>query len=373
MPVPTATRPPAGPTSHRVAALALTLLGATLATACGKRDDPVGASLSTHPDVAAPASAPASRRTWDAPPKLGVLLVGDETPPARRPVDLSVEADSTLRRALLAPGLFQPATTDDPTACKTELRVFYALLDNDLPNPRASAGVASVAVEGSVFCPPPGAPARTEPAAGRDPAESPAEDVAEDVEEFRVSLADEAPFGPGPGDRSATGPQGLRLVLGRLASRVAQVLYGQVRMRHAPDEAVLAALADAHGQPGVLAEAAGEAGERRLTAAVDDLVRLTAHPDTGVAARAGAALGLLKVRRDDVIRALAAMTQGADPERHLAAIQALGDVGGPLAARYLDTMAVGDPQPALRALARRAARRARGEDPDAREGSAPPR
>ncbi len=276
-------------------------------------------------------------------------------------MDLSVEADGVLRRALLAPGLFVPATTDDPAACKIDLRILYALLENDLPNPRATAGVASMAVEGSAFCPPP-------PLAGGHGGSA---EPAEDVEEFRVSLSDEAPFGPGPGERSPTGAAALRLVLGRLADQVAQVLYGQVRMRHAPDAAVLAALADPHTGPGVLAEAAGEAGERHLSAAVDDLVRLTAHPNTGVAARAATSLGLLKARREGVVRALAAMTRGADPERHLAAIQALGDVGGPLAARYLDTMAVGDPEPALRALARRAARRARGEDPDGDPGEAP--
>lgn len=364
-------RPPVRPRPASWApALALALALPAVGLGCGKSkrsaDAPSDAPPGSPPRATAARGAPAARRAWDDPPKLGLLLVGDETPPAQRPVDLSVEADGALRRALLAPGLFAPAAVDDPGACKADLRVLYVLLENDVPNPRATAGVASVAVEGSVFCPMPRGPTdgRGATAPSQDEGGAGPGDPAEDVDELRVSLSDEAPFGPGPGERSATGPQALRLALGRLAGRAAQALYGRVRMRHAPDGAVLAALAAPHAQPGVLAEAAGEAGERRLTGAVDDLVRLTAHEDTSVAVRAGTSLGLLRARRDDVVRALAAMTRGADPERHLAAIQALGDVGGPLAVRYLDTMAVGDPEPALRALARRAARRARGQDPD---------
>ena len=58
-------------------------------------------------------------------------------------------------------------------------------------------------------------------------------------------------------------------------------------------------------------------------------------------------------------QALAAMTEGPDAERHLIAVHALGDLGGRRALRYLETLAVGHPDAALRDVARDAAKRAR--------------
>ena len=94
-------------------------------------------------------------------------------------------------------------------------------------------------------------------------------------------------------------------------------------------------------------------------------MKLTADGRDLVAIRAGAALGLLRSRDEDVIRALAHMTNGPNEEKHLVAINALGDIGGDSAVRYLRSIAEGHPNPALRDIARRAVARLTGDDPDA--------
>ncbi len=89
-------------------------------------------------------------------------------------------------------------------------------------------------------------------------------------------------------------------------------------------------------------------------------MRLTANANTQVATRAGGALGLIAAGStrltppevDGVIRALVRMTDGPEPERHLVAINSLADLGTPEAKRYLESLAVGHPAPALREVAR---------------------
>jgi HEAT repeat protein len=177
----------------------------------------------------------------------------------------------------------------------------------------------------------------------------------EATETYRAEVADETPYG-GPGQ--ASGRVALGDLLARLSDTVASQLSGQVRMRHASDAQVLAALASDQ-EPGVLMEAASEAGERELAPALQPLILLTRHLDDTVALRAAAAVGRLGAGDEASARALAAMTSGSDIERHLVAVQALGDVGGSRAGRYLDTLADGHPDPAIRSAARAAATRAR--------------
>jgi HEAT repeat protein len=131
----------------------------------------------------------------------------------------------------------------------------------------------------------------------------------------------------------------------------AAALFGQLRMRHASDAQLRQALASSE-HPGLLSEAASEAGERHLSDTVPDLVRLTANANARVATRAGAALGQIKSATPEVIRALVKMTEGADSEKHLVAIHALADLATPEAKRYLESLAVGHPSPLLREIAR---------------------
>jgi hypothetical protein len=266
--------------------------------------------------------------------RLAVVLVEDATAPAERPFELGLRADAALRRALQAPTGFEPAPHADETACKANAEVAYALLQNGAVVKAAEAGSARFGIIAEAHCPYHG-----------------------EVESYRVEVDDEAPFGPNHGK---TSEQALDALLGGLSERAAEALYGQVSMRHASDPEVHRALQD-DTRPGVLMEAASEAGERKLTAAIPDLIRLVRHPVEMVQLRAGGALGQLRDKSDEVLRALAAMTDGPTTERHLVAVHALGDIGGPEAARYLETIAVGHPAVVIRNLAREAARSARGE------------
>ncbi len=298
---------------------------------CGSETgtDAEGSERSAEPDVAKGPSADPMR------PRLGVLMVSDLTHPGERPVDLSIELDAMVRAAFTAGGSFTSAAEDDPTACKAEVSVFYAAIENGLVAPRAEAGEVRAAIGGNLFCPRDG-----------------------EVEVFKTEFTGEERFG---GDHGGDAPTRARALVAKLGERTASGLAGQLMMRHASDDEVIGALASSKAV-GILMEAAGEAGERKLSQAVGHLSRLAHHDESAVALRAGAALGLLGAREPDVLRALAKMTEGPDQERHLVAIHALGDIGGPEAARYLDAIGVGHPEPVLRDLAREAARRARAAD-----------
>ena len=272
------------------------------------------------------------RTKLSGPPRLGMILVADSTPRKERPVDLSVKADGVVRKALRSS--FESARTDDPDACKAEVLFDYALIENQKLVMTADRGEARMLMIGLAHCP-----------------------RGEDVESFRTEFPESAHFG---GTHGSTGPERLQELLDKLAVRTAEGLYGQVTMRHATDDEVLHALASSK-RVGVLMEAASEAGERKLLAAVGDLVTLTRHAEAVVTLRAGGALGLIADGRREVLSALARMTEGHSLERHLVAINALGDIGGPEAARYLDTLAVGHPEPSIRELAREASKRAAGK------------
>lgn len=272
-------------------------------------------------------------------PRLKAIIIADLTAPENRPVDLEAEEDKAVRGALTAPGRFHSALSKDPGACAVEVKTFYGLLVNGELTAKADQGKAKLVMEAEAHC----------PTQGRSDGE---------VETYRTTLFREAPFSNVDGDSTTDGVTALRALLMPLSDQVAATLYGQVTVRHAEDAAVLKALSTE--QPaGVLMEAAAEAGERKLLGALESLITLTRHDDDVVVLRAGAALGLLGVAEDRVITALAAMTEGPDHERHLIAVHAMGDIGGARAARYLDTLAVGHPRPALREAARQAAKRAK--------------
>jgi len=293
-------------------------------------------SPSVQPATTGAQPAAEAAKPW---PRLKAIIIADLTAPENRPVDLEAEEDKAVRGALTAPGRFHSALSKDPGACAIEVKTFYGLLHNGELAANADQGKAKLVMEAEAHC----------PTQGRSDGE---------VETYRTTLFRQTPFSNVDGDPSTDGVSALRGLLTPLSEQVAATLYGQVTVRHAPDDVVLTALKTE--QPaGVLMEAAAEAGERKLLDAVDSLVALTRHTDDVVVLRAGAALGLLGVASDSVITALAEMTEGPDHERHLIAVHALGDIGGHRAARYLETLAVGHPRPALREAARQAAKRAK--------------
>lgn len=291
--------------------------------------DPTPASTDT-PTAEPPRSSPILR------PRLAELRVDNLTPPPLRVPGLAESLDALSADAFFKS--FERAPDDDPTACRASVAIGYALIQNRQPVLSADAGEAYASFEGEVFCP--------DPAGSRS------------IEGFRFTHSADRPFG---GAHAIAGPARLAEVLREVVSDGADALFGQVRMRHADDASVLDALANSD-HPGLLAEACSEAGERRLEAAVDHLVRLTAHGQRRVAVRAGAALGLLKVSSAAVVRALVQLTEGPDAEKHLVAVHALADIDTAETRRYLETIALGHPTPAIRQLARERLGR-RGEEP----------
>jgi len=261
-------------------------------------------------------------------PRLGELRFVDLTPAEIRPEPIPSLVADLVKQAMEAD--FERAEAD-PSACRAEIKIGYTLLVNRQPVLTADAGDAHALFEGELYCPLPGArPGLAE------------------VDFFSVKLDTQRSFGGvNGGSANERLLEALRAVIGDGAAG----LYGQARLRHAPDAELRTTLATSE-HLGLLAEAASEAGERQLVDVVSDLVRLSAHPNLRVATRAGAALGLLKVATPEVIKALVRMTDGAEPDKHLIAIHALADLGTPEARRYLESLALGHPSPALRDIAR---------------------
>ncbi|MGM0577706.1 MAG: HEAT repeat domain-containing protein [Myxococcota bacterium] len=301
--------------------------------ACRAADDAAGNVQEASGDAVAAATGAAE----EAPraPRLREVHVLDSTPVEARPKDVALPVEERLKEAL---GVFEQAPGEDPGACVAEVAAMYVLTVNEEVAPDAEAGEARMVIEGNLHCPLPDDPHR-------------------DAETFRATVESDRAFGPGHDLEAGEALSGL---LDDLAPRVAQRVYGQALVRHADDDRILKVLAE-EDRPGLLMEAASEAGERKLEAAIPHLVRLTNHEDEVVVLRAGGALGLLEHSEQEVLRALAGMTEGSDVERHLVALNALGDIGGEEAARYLDTIAVGHPMAPIREAAREAARRARGQ------------
>jgi hypothetical protein len=258
-------------------------------------------------------------------PRLAEVRVTELTPAPLRDEVLTRELVGLTEGALYAS--FTRAE-GDPTACRAHVTIGYALVVNGRPVPSADEGEAHGLFEGEVFCP--------DPTTGRP------------TQGFRLELTLERSFG---GSHGATGPERVREVVAEVVRDGADALYGQVKIRSADDGALRVALTSSR-HPGILAEAASEAGERRLVDMGPALVALTSNPNRRVAARAGAALGLLKFGTPEAIKALVALTEGPDVEKHLVAIHALGDIGTDEAKRYLDVIALGHPNPAIRQLAR---------------------
>lgn len=307
------------------------LLGSlVLAGACSRGD---GGDAGTTTSAADGAGASGAKSI--EPLRLAELSIADLVPDDLRLPGLQPIAERAVQDAFIDPAhTFARAEADDAGGCKAEVKIGYALMVNGRPVADADVGEARALVEAELYCPDPTG--------------------ATEVEAFRVSLDDSRRFG---GTNGGTSKGRLEEAVRQVAKDAAEALFGQAKTRHADDATLLknlAASADATGEvhAGILSESASEAGERHLAAAVPDLVRLTAHANTRVSTRAGAALGQLKVSTPEVLQALVRMTEGPSELRHLIAIHALGDLKTPEARRYLDNIATGHPDAALRELAR---------------------
>jgi len=335
------------------------LLGILLLGACGRSDPTPPTTTTGDPSTSPSTTAPSSddsgeqARASRDPLRLAELAVADVVPEDTRPAGFGATAEQAIVQAFVDPGrTFARAPEDDPGGCRAAIRIGYALVVNGRPVAEADAGTARAVIGAELFCPDPDATRGS------------------DIEQFRLTLEESRPFG---GTAGGTGRARLDEVVRQVARDAADGLFGQATTRHQADARILDNLSlptdGAAAHDGILSESASEAGERRLTAAVPDLVRLTAHANTRVAVRAGAALGLLKVATPDVLHALVKMTEGPNPQRHLVAIHALADLGTPEARRYLDSLATGHPLAAIRELARERLRAA--PDPSASPDAAP--
>lgn len=322
-----------GSSTVPLALLTLLLVGACRGGDAPARDGAPGADTGT-------ASPPSGRH---APaPRLSDLRFGDMTPPDVRPAGAPERGAELVSAAFFAEDAFTRAPEAEVGACTGEVVLGYGLVQNGRPVIDADAGEARAVLKAEVRCPGEG----------------------KDEDTYRIELAEVRPFG---GVDAAPWRERLEAAIATVSRRAARALNGQIRMRHATDAEVLDALGhDDH--PGILIEAASEAGERGLKAAVDDLARLTTHDEPLVTLRAGAALGLLGDGREEVVRALVKMTGGPNEERHLVAIHALGDIGGEAALRYLDSLATSHPNATLREIARDAAKQVRARLAGGRDG-----
>ena len=227
--------------------------------------------------------APDAASARDAGPRLRAVLVSDQTPISHRPHDLSTRADRMIRSAMLSSGRFSSSGLDDHTACAAEVDLMYAWIVNGAVVSDAPVGVARMLIEGSIHCLVPG-------------------DDENASESFRSEVAHEEPYG---GAGQPSGAAVLDALLAQLSESLAGQLYGQVVMRHASDDRILAALRS-DGEVGVLMEAASEAGERELTGGLPALIELTRHEDSWVVLRAAAAGGRLAHEDAGSAKALAA-------------------------------------------------------------------
>jgi len=232
-------------------------------------------------------------------------------------------------RQAIEKAIFQPKRflrNDSANVCKADFKVYYAITSNQQLVDFASFGTGLVGCEAMIHCP-----------RGRA------------FETFRVELREIEDF------KDLT-PQRLSQLFQRLLDKVAEQavdqLVGQILVRPLSDSKILTVLKSQQTSVGKLMEATIEAGERQLNAALPMLLELTKHSSNVVRLRAAAALGLLKISNNEVIRALARLTEGGNREQIVIAVGALSDIGGQKAMRYLENIAVSHPDEIVRTLAR---------------------
>ena len=313
-------------TLARRALLALALWGAAV---CGA---PSCRCSSQAPEGAGgdPAGGPGPRKpVRSAPPDplvVSRLLVDDLTPAGERIVDLSASLEEMVRgafggmeRLVLAVG------RDDEGGYALGVAVAYALMVGEVPVLAVQPGTVRVFVQAELR--------------RRGPSGLP--------DEYGVETWSEAAFSPDEGGAladtiRAAAAAGLRDARDRLLATI--------RLVGMDDRLLVDALAskDRHER----LEATREAGERGLVPAAAAVARLLGDEDPAIRATALAALG--RIRDESTVAAVAALTRGMNLEEARLAVYTLGDIGGPKARRYLETIAYSHPSDALRQAATQA-------------------
>ncbi len=334
----TPTKPAGGYLSSRPAALALLLL--ILASGCRKRqaEDPPPASEPTHPSGESHSEQDPAHvgARLSLPLHINELIVRDLTPEELRLVtrELTHEKLTLVVEEHLAEadGII---ARDDPAESQA-----------DPPRePPYSLGLALLALlsaeEAAVATEQPGTIhliVRVE--LGRPRRGAPAEEY--DVEMEVRHLFDPRQDGP----LNAFAEELVAEVLGNAIER----LIAKIELMAGDDSGVIATLGT--DDLPLRAAAAREAGERRLVVATGRLVALLEEEDEGVRLAALGALG--RIGDDNTSADVAALTRGTDMQMVIQAIHVLGDIGGPVARRYLKALAETHPVDEVREIASRA-------------------
>lgn len=306
---------------------ALLLLTLTLAAASGCRSK----------DPAPPEEGPATPATAEAVPAtpgeerlpldrlaIAAVLVADLSTNDDRPAGFSTPVEDVVRDAWKAPGALAWAPDRPAAEGGFEVRAAYMtqLLAGDEPRPAAEEGTLYVAV--------------------RVEAERRVRGVTAEL--YREEARHEEPYAGGP-----IAPA-VEAALRDVTRQARQAVEARIRAHHSSDEALIAAIRGA-GATGVSrAQAAVEAGERQLLDAVPALIEALQADDVPLVERVAATLGRLRDER--AVRPLARLTARNDPDVLRAAVFALGDVGSPLARRYLNEIAESHAHGTVRTLAR---------------------
>lgn len=150
--------------------------------------------------------------------------------------------------------------------------------------------------------------------------------------------------------------EGLKLLVQGVTQEVAATLVKQVRAQHADDPALLSFL-QTRDDVELLKPSIEEARRRRLRAATPGLRALLTHEDRDVVNLAAAALGDVGDR--SVVPSLIDAGSRVSPPDRLPVIYALGELGGPEATLYLESLAQEPLDLALKSAVERALTRAK--------------
>ena len=272
---------------------------------------------------------------------IAAVLIADLTTPEDRPVDLSERLSDIVRPVWKGGSLlaWTPDLPGDKGGYEVRAAYIYMVLDGEEPVPHAPEGTAYVAIHVE--------------------AERRVKGVA--VEAYEEDERQELPY-------VASEVRAEELFSATLAAVTAKArdrLEARIRAHHAPDDELVRMIGEA--APAARAQAAQEAGDRRLRVAVPALLAALESDDTSVVIKAAGALGT--IRAEDAVRPLARLTASNDPEVLRAVIYALGDIGDPVAKRYLQEMAESHIYSTVRTQAREVLERL---EPRRAEGGAPP-
>ncbi len=142
----------------------------------------------------------------------------------------------------------------------------------------------------------------------------------------------------------------------QICAEVAGDLSRQIRAKYSDDEGLVGFLA-AREDLALLKPAIMEARARKLRAAAPHLKALLTHDERDIVNLAASALGDVGARTD--VPALIDCGSRVSPIDRLPVLYALGQIGGPEAALYLETLAASVDEPALKQAVEQALGRAR--------------